>query len=60
MNKNKFRVLGFDSFSHEEFHVGYYDTAAEAIKVANEKGGVMTLMYVYDPTGRLFHQAGSW
>lgn len=60
MKKNKFKVEGYDSFSHEDFPVGTYATAEEAIEVATQKGGTMTLMYVYDPNGKCVFQAGSY
>lgn len=60
MNNGKYRVEGYDSFSNEEFHVGEYTTAEEAINVAKRKGGTMTLMYVYDPKGKRIFQAGSY
>jgi hypothetical protein len=56
----KYKVIGYDSFSHEDFPVGQYDTEEEAVEVAKEKGGVMTLMYVYDPTGKRIFTAGSY
>lgn len=56
----KYRVEGYDSFSHEDFPVGTYETAAEAIAVATQKGGTMTLMYVFDPNGNCIFQAGSY
>lgn len=60
MNKNRYRVEGFDSFSHEEFHVGSYDTKEEAIDTAKRKSGEMTLMYVHDPQGKVIYRAGSF
>lgn len=47
-SKKKFTVVGYDSFSREEFPVGQYETKDEAMSVAKSKGGTMTLMYVYD------------
>lgn len=60
MKETKYRVEGYDSFSHEGFPVGVYTTAEEAIEVATQKGGQMTLMYVYDPSGKRIFQAGSY
>lgn len=59
-NEKKFLVQGFDSFSHEEFSVGRYATAEEAIAVANARGGQMTLMFVHDENDNIIHRAGSW
>ena len=56
----KFRVIGVDTFSNTEWMQGDYETEEEAIDVADEKGGSMTMMYVYDDTGRRTHSAGQF
>lgn len=56
-----YKVVGYDSFDHEEFPVGEYATKEEAIAVANSESGAMTLMYVYDlMTGHRIHKAGTF
>lgn len=55
-----FKVVGYDSFSHEEFEVGEYKTKDKAINVADKKGGQMTLMYVYDQNGKRIYKAGTY
>jgi hypothetical protein len=57
----KYKVVGYDSFDHEEFPVGEYATEKEAVDVANARGGTMTLMYVYNMvSGCRVHKAGSF
>lgn len=57
----RFKVVGYDSFDREEFQVGTYKTKAEALKVAKEKSGTMTLMYVYNIiSGCLVGRFGSY
>lgn len=46
----KFKVIGVDTFSHEDWLVGYYDTF-EAAKNACP-GGEMEKGYVYDDKGK--------
>jgi hypothetical protein len=58
--KGKFRVTGYDSFSHDDWMEGDYDTAKEALKVAKKKGGQMTLMYVWDDKGTRIGKEGSF
>jgi len=36
-SKGKFRVLGVDKFSHEDWVEGEYDTAEEALQIARTK-----------------------
>lgn len=55
-----YRVVGYDSFSHEEFPVGEFHTKGEAVVMANSKAGQMTLMYVYGPDGKHIHKAGTF
>ena len=37
--KDKFRVIGVDTFSNEDWEQGVFDTIDEAKKVAKDKGG---------------------
>lgn len=52
MRIDKFKVVGVDTFSHEDWVEGYFDTKEEALAVAKSKGGVMNKMYVYDKDGK--------
>lgn len=56
--KGKFRVIGVDTFSHEDWIQGDYNSKTEAISVADEKGGTMLKMHVYDDKGKHLHDAG--
>lgn len=57
----KFTVLVIDKFSHEDFVIGKYDTAEEALRIAREKtrkampdashSSVATVFYAYGPQG---------
>ena len=52
----KFRVVGVDLFSHEDYLVGNYDSQEEAFKIADEnntqrKGSLDDIYYVYDDRG---------
>jgi hypothetical protein len=58
--KGKFRVVGVDTFDGGDWIQGDYPTKAKAIEVANDKGGTMTMMYVYDTKGRYIHSAGTF
>jgi len=62
--KGKFKVLGIDKFSHDDWVEGEYDSAEEALRVARTKtneakkncfgdGGdsIATVYYAYDPEG---------
>ncbi len=61
-NEGKFKVIGVDKFSYEDFSAGEYDTAAEAITAAEEMtneaknhctdSSIATVYYAYDPNGR--------
>lgn len=58
--EEKFRVVGFDSFDGEDWLVGDYDSMEEALKIAKQKGGVMTLMHVYDDQGKHLKRMGTF
>ena len=58
--KDKFRVIGVDTFSNEDWEQGVFDTIDEAKKVAKDKGGIMTKMYVYDDNGNCLYDAGTY
>lgn len=58
--KNKFRVIGFDSFDHESFFVGDYATKVMAISAANSRSGQMTIMYVHNDKGEIVYRTGSF
>jgi len=56
----KYRVVGVDTFSNEDWIDGDFSTAAEAIERARSKGGVMLKTHVYDDTGLHIFQAGEF
>jgi hypothetical protein len=58
--KNKFRVIGVDTFSNEDWSYGDFKTKEEAIKVAKEKGGTMNKVHVYDDKGKHLFEAGTF
>lgn len=58
--KSKFRVVGYDSFSNEDWKVGEYWSLDKAKEQADKRAGTMTLMYVYDDKGKLVYSAGSY
>ena len=57
----KYKVIGIDKFDGEDFPVGEYNTAEEALKVARKKTkdamkdasgpNIATMFYAYDPKG---------
>lgn len=49
----KYKVVGYDSFSHEDWEVGQYKNKDDAINAAKERAGTMTLMYVYEGDNRI-------
>ena len=49
-----------DTFSNEDWEQGVFDTLAEAKQCADEKGGEMTKMYVYNDEGDQLHNAGTF
>lgn len=56
--KGKFRVVGVDTFSNEDWVIGDFDSIEIAIKTANGKGGTMLKTHVYDDKGKHIHEAG--
>ena len=58
--KGKFRVVGVDTFDGTDWVSGDFDTSAEALAHAKEKGGTMLKMHVYDEYGQHLGQAGSF
>ncbi len=58
----KFKVIGLDTFSHEDWIEGEYDTKEEAIKKAKSitKGNDMTLARVYDDKENQLFQCGKY
>ena len=56
----KFRVIGVDTFDGGDWVQGDFDTKDEALRVAQEKGGEMTKMHVYDERGHHVGQAGTF
>lgn len=57
--KGKFRVIGVDTFDGGDWKVGDFNRT-NAIKTADQKGGQMTKMYVYDDKGKCIHEAGTF
>lgn len=57
--KGKFRVIGVDTFSHEDWVYGDYDTLAEALEVVSDKGGVMNKTHCYNDQGAHLGQGGT-
>lgn len=57
-----FKVVGYDSFSHEDWQAGTFSTLEEAKKTADDiaKGKNMTLAYVYDSYGKRVYKQGSF
>ncbi len=45
--KDKYKVVGYDSFFREDYPIGEFDTKDEAMEEARKHGGVMNLAYVY-------------
>ena len=58
--KGKFRVVGVDTFDGDDWVQGDFDTKEKALDVANEKGGTMIKMHVYDDQGRHLGEAGTF
>lgn len=56
----KFRVIGVDTFDGGDWIQGDFDTKEAALKTAQEKGGNMTRMYVYDDAGKHVGNAGTF
>lgn len=58
--KGKFRVIGVDTFDGGDWVQGDFPTKAKAMKEANEHGGQMTLMHVFDDKGIQVGRAGTF
>lgn len=58
--KGKFRVIGVDTFDGSDWVQGDFDTSGEAIACAKAKAGQMTMMHVYDDTGKHIDKAGTF
>lgn len=56
----KYRVILVDTFDGGDCIIGDYDDKNEAIKVASDKGGQMTKVYVYNSNGQRIHSAGTF
>lgn len=57
-----YKVVGYDSFSHEGFDIGKFRDLQKAKDAADRvaKGKQMTLAYVYDNAGRRVYTVGSY
>lgn len=61
-DNGKYRVIGVDKFDSQDFLLGEYDSAKDALRVAREKTresmdyasdhSVATVFYAYSPDGR--------
>jgi hypothetical protein len=58
--KGKYRVIGVDTFAHEDWVQEDGTDKQSAIRIANEKGGNMQKMHVYDDQGNHIHEAGTF
>jgi hypothetical protein len=60
-NRGKFRVVGVDTFEgpSADYLVDDYDTLAEAVHEARQRGGVMNPVYVYDDQGNNVFSCGT-
>lgn len=58
----KFRVVGVDTFEgpRADYLIGDYSLLEKAKEVADEHGGTMNPVYVYDAGGKMLHKAGSF
>lgn len=56
----KFRVIGVDTFDGTNWIEKDCDTRGEAIALADERGGTMLKMHVYDDNGKNIHNAGEF
>ncbi|MCK9310834.1 MAG: hypothetical protein M0P26_01005 [Bacteroidales bacterium] len=59
-NGKKFRVVGVDTFANEDWLEGDFNTKEEAMEHAQEKGGTMLKMHVYDEKGKHVGEAGDF
>lgn len=44
----RYTVMGYDTFSREEYHIDSFSSIERAKAVAKEHSGQMTLVYVFD------------
>lgn len=58
--QGKIRVVGVDTFSHEDWLEGDFETEEEAKKHAASCGGVMRKMHVYNDSGKHLFEAGTF
>ena len=59
--KGKFRVIGVDTFDHDDWIKGDYDTFEEARAVADKYDNEeMIKMYIYDDMGKCLGEAGNF
>jgi len=56
----KFRVVGVDTFDGGDWPHEDYPTLKDALEVANDRGGDMTVMHVYDDAGKHVGRAGTF
>jgi hypothetical protein len=57
---DRFRLIGIDTFDNQDWLEGDFADQAEAMKLADEKGGTMLLMEVYDDQGKIIHKTGTF
>lgn len=58
--KGKFLVIGVDTFEHEDYPLGTFDSDVDAKELAQKRGGPMNKVYVYNDTGRVIYEAGTF
>lgn len=56
--EGKYRVIQVDTFDNTECLVGDYKKLHTAIKIANEKGGTMSKVHIYNSLGSHLYEAG--
>ena len=56
----KHRVIGVDTFDGGDWVQGDCDTLAEAQELAEEEGGEMTMMHIYNDKGEHVGNAGTF
>ena len=59
---DKFKVIGVDTFSHDDFEYGIYNSLEEAIKAAKSfvKGQQMLKAYIEDEKGHCIDSYGTF
>lgn len=58
--KGKFRIIGVDTFDGSDWVYKDVDTFEEAKKFADEEGGVMLKVHVYNDEGKHVYEAGTF